>query len=443
MTSCKADPLPASAFRRRPTGLAHALGAARVLGCVLLCCGLLAATEVSAFYGDRLEEFGVDGSVRTTSMATRNYDAPLIFGADNRSDAMSQTTFRLVAGGRPMEWLKFEVHSVLSTTMTAFGSPFGGSSGGLIGGSAVGSNWRMHPLSVEVGEEPGDVNGQFWLDRCELRLNSEIADVVIGRQAISFGKAWFWNPLDVFAAFGPTQLDRDYKPGVDALRIEVPIGEFSGLSLVAAMGDVTKSDLRREFGLVGRVFTTLAGLDLALQGALIRGQWQVGAAFSGEVEPVDIRAEVNWVLPGGLVGGPAPGAHVAGVLGVSRRFENELSVSFEHLAHTGGRNIGLEGRLKLAGNRQLLQASGNVSGLMMSYPLIPVLTGSLATMASWDDGSVMVQPGLGWSAADEVDVSLGGLLAFGERPTTTGMPELKSEFGTWPHMVYLQLKAYF
>ncbi len=393
-----------------------------------------------ALYGDRLDEFGVDGSVRTTTLAVRNYKPPIDLGVDNKGDSMAQTTLRLVAGGQPLAWLKFEVHGVQMLTMSTFGGA-GADTGGILGATGSAPTWRLHPVSAQLGEDPGDVTATAVLDRCELRFASESVDVVIGRQAISFGKAWFWNPLDVFAAFGAVQMDRDYKPGVDAVRIEVPMGEFSGLTLVAAMGDLDVQERWRQLGVIGRAFTTVGGFDVALQGGLLRGGWQAGAALSGEIEPVDVRAEVAWNQPRKTDGGP--GGHLVGVFGVSRRFESELSLAVEHLLHNGGPND-RNGRMLLLADRQLLQASRNVTGLMASYPLLPVLSGSLATLMSWDDQSLMVQPGLTWSAADEVDVVLGGLLAFGERPTLQGLAlQFESEFGAWPHFLYLQMKAHF
>ena len=180
---------------------------------------------------------------------------------------------------------------------------------------------------------------------------------------------------------------------------------------------------------------------MALQGGLLRDGWQVGAAFSGEVEPVDLRAEVAWNQPRKTDDGP--GGHYVGVFGISRRFESELSLAVEHLSHNGGPDA-LIGRIALTPDRQLLQASRNVTGLMASYPLLPILNASMATLVSWDDRSMMIQPGLLWSAADEVDVVLGGLFAIGDRPVIDGLiPRIRSEFGTWPDMAYAQLKAHF
>ena len=95
---------------------------------------LWAPEPARALYGDRLEDFGVDGGVRTTTLATRNYDAPLLFGSGNKGDGMAQTTLRLVAGGQAAPWLKFEVHGVQMLSVSAFQGPVGGT-GGVLGTS--------------------------------------------------------------------------------------------------------------------------------------------------------------------------------------------------------------------------------------------------------------------------------------------------------------------
>ena len=77
----------------------------------------------------------------------------------------------------------------------------------------------------------------LWLDRPERpRCALPRADVTVGRQAITFGKAYFWNPLDEFLPFDARQIDRDYKAGVDAVRVDIPTSPFSGVNVVVAPG---------------------------------------------------------------------------------------------------------------------------------------------------------------------------------------------------------------
>ena len=56
----------------------------------------------------------------------------------------------------------------------------------------------------------------------------------VGRQAIDFGSGRFWQPLNVFGSFTPTDLDTDFKPGIDAARLDWFTSDFSSLSAVYA-----------------------------------------------------------------------------------------------------------------------------------------------------------------------------------------------------------------
>jgi len=56
-----------------------------------------------------------------------------------------------------------------------------------------------------------------------------------------------------------------------------------------------------------------------------------------------------------------------------------------------------------------------------------------------------VQPGLTWSAANNVEVLLGAILSYGDRPNTLASDalEFRSEYGTYPSVLYLEPKIYF
>ena len=65
-------------------------------------------------------------------------------------------------------------------------------------------------------------NRQF-LDNAYIRVSLKGCDVYAGKQQISLGSGYVWNPLDVFNTKDP--LDPTYEqPGHNALRIDVPLG---------------------------------------------------------------------------------------------------------------------------------------------------------------------------------------------------------------------------
>ena len=387
--------------------------------------------------GDRNGPFGVDGSIRTILAATDNYAAPALFGPGNRSDGIGQGILRLVVGGQPIDWLSYELHEVntltLETSTASAGSGFGG---GLFSSQGGKTAYRLDPLRVTRPKGESDATATAELDRVSVKLKTSSFDATIGRQAITFGKAYFWNPLDVFFAFGSLQLDRDYKPGVDAVRLDVPISDFSGVTLVGSMGDVHGKDPYARAAFIGRAYTTVADWDVTIEGGKRQDGYLVGAGFSGEIATVEVRGEGAQFFNDGE---PERERPFIGVLGLGRRFESTLHLQVEHL-YNGGARPDLAESFALVAAGRLQQATRNVTGVVASYELLPVLTGSVALLFAWTDRSFAVQPGLAYSAADEVDLVAGALFAFGERPQGTA---LRSELGTYPDFYYVEAKIYF
>lgn len=70
------------------------------------------------------------------------------------------------------------------------------------------------------------------LDRLSLTYLPKWGTVCIGRQAVTWGNGFVFNPMDLFNPFSPTDIDRDYKTGddmVSAQILENKIGEFQFL----------------------------------------------------------------------------------------------------------------------------------------------------------------------------------------------------------------------
>jgi hypothetical protein len=422
----------------------------------LLWCG-----DAWAIWGDSDEAFGVDGSLRTITLGTYNYDNPDIFGEDNPGDGMSQTMLRLTIGGRPTDRLTYEIHGVQSLsfssmTSTAMQGPV------VFGTQGVDTRYLALDAAWDWADE-NDIQARLWLDRCNLKIALPFADVTIGRQAVTFGKAYFWNPLDVFLAFDPRQFDRDYKAGVDALRIDIPLGDFSGINLVGVLGrKLSVYGSYRDEGVlnaswygsavVARAYTNLLEWDLAVQGGKVYGGYQVGGAASGEIWEIAIRLEAAYLfavdsdeLPFPLSGNEIEN-NVTAVVGLGHRFENTLHIEMEYLYNGAGDADNLETALvrMLAGGSYHL--GEHLLGVVANYEILPILNGSLAWIFSFSDQSSLIQPGLVLSVSDEAEFLFGAMIGLGARPVPSGIagvPMLKSEFGTYPNIYYMEFKFYF
>lgn len=401
----------------------------------------------------------IGASLRTVAAIEQNYHFPSFFGPGNSIDSISQTLLRVTAEGEPNDRTEYEAHLVQSLDYSTANA---GQGSFAIGLSSPQSAYRAFDaaLNWSQGEES---SAALWLDRFNLRLSFPDADLTVGRQAVTFGKAYFWNPLDVFMPFDPSQFDRDYKPGVDALRYDLYLSDLSGITMVGALGSKLAPPGAAARGprtfaadwygsaLLARFFTTVGGWDYSLQVGKVYGGWQLGAGAVGETGPWQVRAEVAWFSASGnqprsmLVTGDLLEDSLTAVVGIGRYYENTLDVEFEYFYNGTGDARDLDAsffRQQYGATRQL---GRHILGAMASYEFDPLLKGQLVSLFSLSDRSSQFQPLLTRSLSDNSDVLVGATLNFGRRPE--GMfsfsPDLKSEFGTYPNLYYAEYKVYY
>lgn len=420
----------------------------------------LPGREAFALIGDSEKAFGLNGSIRTLFFLL-DQDGTYPFSGRNTVDALSQTILRLTLAGRPTPTLAYEIHWVqsltLSTTNLSGGNP-------LTFGTAFPSSatrYRALDAAWTVVDEDRVLSSAFF-DRFNSKLALDWGDVTLGRQAITFGKTYFWNPLDVFFPFDSTQFDRDYKPGVDALRVDIPLGRFSGINVVGSAGPEVvlgptgggnDPDDASWYGsaLLGRVFTNVGGWDLSLQGGKIYGGCHVGAGAVGDVGPIQVRCEVAQFLA--MQSAPLPFPleghlfqdHFLGVLGLGHRFENSLNLDFEYFYNGAGDPGDLNASLVRTQFGSSPQMSRHLMGLVAQYEISPLVTGRLAAISSLSDASTQLQPIVTFSLSDEMDLLVGMTLNFGPPPEqgARGTANVQSEFGTFPNVFFMEWKAYF
>ena len=121
----------------------------------------------------------------------------------------------------------------------------------------------------------------------------------IGRQAVSWGAGLIWSPVDLFAAFAPTEIDRDEKPGVDVVRLVLQPHENLSLDLVGEPLDLEKhwTAIADDSSLAGRLGTHLGEYDLHVCGGIVESDAVFGGDFSGYLGNAGFHGEVlrTWV----------------------------------------------------------------------------------------------------------------------------------------------------
>lgn len=414
---------------------------------------LLGAAPAGAAEAGGPRAWDLGGSLRILgTLADTHRLGSLAGGRD--SAVQGQGALRLTAAGRTGHRWAYEAHlvgSYLYSSPAEQGTAGWGTAGGATRYRALDATWHWR-------DQPGQ-EGLLWWDRLNVKLSLGQVDITLGRQAITFGKAYFFNPLDVFLPFDPRQFDREYKAGVDGLRVDVYLGDFSGLTLVAVAGRELDWQNRPVDGeatlaadwygsaLLVRGYTTLAGWDLAVQGGKVYGGWQLGGALTGELGPLSVRAEAAYLWADGRRPLPPPLSgdiiqdHLTLVLGLGHRWANSLTLEAEYLFNGAGDPDHLEAAMARVNAGAALQMGRHLLGATLSYEITPLVLGRLVMLYSLSDHSCLWQPILTISVADDVEMLAGASLGLGAAPDSAA--RVHSEFGSYPTYFFVEFKFYF
>ena len=421
---------------------------------------ILIPCPVTALVGDTDSFLGLDGSFRTFVASVHNYNVPLYSGLGNQTDDYLQAILRLTSSGNPFKNLSYEVHLVQTFTHSSAPHAYG------IGNMDFGVRKKTRYRALDDVWHWLDKNrttASLWMDRFNLKCSLSKADITIGRQAITFGKAYFWNPLDVFLPFDPAQFDRDYKPGVDALRLDVSTGDFSGFTLIGALGRKIEPSGGYEYdekewstswygsSVLGRFFTHISGWDVSIQGGKVYGGYQLGGGMVGEINGLGIRGEAAyfWAEESPSMPTPLSGDifedHFTGVIGCGYRFQNSLNIEFEYLYNGGGESNEPYTSLPRLESGAITHLGRHLTGLMCSYEFTPLAIGQFACIYGICDSSAQIQPSLTLSLTDDAELLMGTTINVGQHPSTDPFQniEIKSEFGTYPNLYFVEFKIYF
>ncbi len=377
-------------------------------------------------------------------------------------DPLSQGAIdaRLKLSGGVGDWVSFKLHHSLSAS-SGMAMDLGGFSTGGAGGDPFP---QALDLSWNIEDGAGYQLG-LRVDRAMATIKLPSLDLTLGRQPISFGSTFFFNPLDLVAPFSPTVIDREYKPGIDALRADVYFGMSGKLTLVAAYAGDWELD---QTILAARAGATISVVDIGIFLGRVRGDTVLGVDSFIDFFGLAIRGE-------GTVTYPEEGGEpfVRAALGSDHNFGNGFNVAAEIYVQTLGADDPAD-YLDVAASKRFergeLWAMGKyyaaVSG---GYELLPIVNLSGFAMVNLVDGSAQFGPSLNWSVSDEVAFGAGAFFTAGERPEdvdldaitarqmeqiATGQPPPaspapedlfvpRSEFGMSPAVVFIQLKAYF
>lgn len=388
---------------------------AGVLALVLLSSGHLAAQDVS-----------VAGTIRNYNLL-RLQDAAA--APDARRD-INLLTSRVMPTVAVTDTLKIEGHAVLDV--------FAPVQDGAIG---LGGGGRTFLPLTRTFADTDDARVTGRVDRLNAHLHTSTVDLTVGRQAISWGVNTLFPALDLFSPFAPTQIDRDYKTGVDAVRLTVsPRAHVEVEAIGAQLGP-----RRSSASAVGALLHVNAGAaDVGVLGGRFDRDAMVGAFTSLSIRGTVLRAEVSRTSPDDAVDKARRPSFWRAGLGVDRQLTGELSVAAE-VAYNGFGERHPDAYPAVLASARLRRGDvpgpGQLSaGTTVTWHFHPLGTLSTLALVNLTDPSALAMPIVTWSLNSRFDL-LGGAQAFmGRAPTPLGVP--RSEYGGLGSTLFTGVKVY-
>jgi hypothetical protein len=248
-------------------------------------------------------------------------------------------------------------------------------------------------------------------DRAYFEFNSNKWLVTIGRQRINWGQTFAWNPNDIFNSYSFFDFDYEERSGSDALRIQY-YPNYTSVADVAI-----KIDRNNNITAAGLYRFNKWSYDIQFIGGIIdTSDFVVGAGWTGSIKDFGFTGEISYFHPQENFS-DSIGISIISV-GLSYMFSNSLNISFE------GNYNGYFDKINMTGFDDLyfVPLSVKTSSYskfswfgQLSYPIHPLLSGSIAVMYFPSLGhGYFIMPSLNYSVSNNFECSFYGQYFEGE-----------------------------
>lgn len=311
---------------------------------------------------------------------------------------------------------------------------------------------RYLPLTFTAADDP-TVTLASTADWLYAAVTRGPMTVTVGRQPISIGRGVVWSPMDLIGTFTLTEVDTEYKPGADALRVDLTTSDRTSLTLVASTGEL-EDDHDLDASLQGSALLARGKwrIDRGELGALagyVRGDLVAGVDTALDLGRFDGHGEVTVTVPTkGSLSSPEAGAGDAVIkadVGASFKPTGSLTLEPEAL-YNGFGSWQPDGYLAVAQSQRVaigeqITLGRLYAGGVADWEVQPLLHLTGMALVNLRDPSALASVALRYNVANNVEGVVGGYAPVGRRPTAAPLLGPRSEYGLFPYFVFLELKA--
>lgn len=257
---------------------------------------------------------------------------------------------------------------------------------------------------------------RYYLDNAYIKFSFKPFDLMVGKQQISLGTGYVWNPVDVFNV--KDFLDPTYEqPGHNAVRMDIPLGSSYTLTALYAPEETWRNSAKLirlkgrishfDFSFIGIEklwrFHDYTHFDLQQQNfpEIPEKRQLLGFATTGEIFEVGIWAEYayNWM--------ETTEDFYELVTGIDYTFDFQTYILIEYFRNTLGKinfeDYSLNDWMRMMTQEQKAICRDQIFTLIQ-HPVSDFITLELSGIYCISDRSLALGPALNYSLSDNVEL---------------------------------------
>jgi len=318
--------------------------------------------------------------------------------------------------------------------------------------------YRAVDLDSRLYPDEDDPVGSFAVfhntDRAYFTISCNLADIYLGRQAIAWGSARVINPTDIFTPYAFNELDMEDRPGIDAIRIRVPIGFMGEIDAGYIFGDDFEFDNSAMF-LRSRFYYRRTDIALIVVG--FRENLLMGFDLTRSIGGAGFWVEGGYVIVDALDGeGRDSGKdYFRSSVGLDYSLRDGTYLFVEYHFNQAGAS---EPNKYLPRSEEATYKSATADVYLLgkhylapgiSYQATPLIIISGQALINLADPSLLLAPQAEYNIAQDIYLSAGAYLGLGKSPifeidrSHGPILRLRSEFGGYPDFIFTSFRVYF
>jgi len=301
------------------------------------------------------------------------------------------------------------------------------------------SVYRIDDVKKRIYPVNGDSVRSFGiyenLDRLYFKFKPKFADIIIGRQPISWGVSRVFRPGDFLAPFSLNELDKEERYGLDAIRIRIPFGIMNEIDI----GFIGGKDFKyANSAYYLRTRFNLKQTDIEIISSVFKKNILTGFSLTRAIKRAGFWFEFSYIIPD-FENNDFDNGFPKISTGFDYSFFGKLYFFTEYSFNGGGESCP-ENYIYALSKPAASQMGKNYLSSGLNYQLHPLINISCEEIININDLSIFLITKVDYNIAENIYLYSGAFIGLGKSPDGVN---LKSEYGSYPGILYTSFTLYF